>query len=436
VDEAAQRSWHVHPFGWALLADEEKIQLDWEHDSWEWIRPEAILSGELKDDCVPRIDQSFRRVYFGAGGMFTANSLVRSDTEAGKLFMQSLQELRNDNKNGARVLATTAANYLAQIIESMEVLEWDAIRIVAHHLIESARPSMNAAISSAVLTGIQRIQPLVDSNDPTSSIANSLKAFIAERQASNDRVGAHFKRFIESHANAGVIDILTLSSSSTIRSSILHLLTATNLSINLSILESRPLCEGVSMGLSILESIEDTDASKRLKLTLAPDSHIARLAQNLRQPAFLLLGADRISPSGHVSNKTGSLVAAIILKSVSPDSKTVILSESDKIAKPADLDLYESGGQNAQRELLEHSAEHGNVEEVTSIWGKIRGTPNFTARCENLAAVENVYFEWISRDHIDFYICETGAMNRGMVRQISLEKARLGGDIFKNLYPD
>ena len=50
-------TWVVHPF--YFHASTNIINLDWEHDLYEWINPEQIE----KYDTVPRLKEAFERVY-------------------------------------------------------------------------------------------------------------------------------------------------------------------------------------------------------------------------------------------------------------------------------------------------------------------------------------------------------------------------------------
>ena len=50
-------TWVVHPF--YFLAITNMINLDWEHDQYEWIKPEQIENY----DTVPRLKEALDRVY-------------------------------------------------------------------------------------------------------------------------------------------------------------------------------------------------------------------------------------------------------------------------------------------------------------------------------------------------------------------------------------
>ena len=428
ADEHAQRSWTVHSFGWTLTADEDRIQLDWEHSGWEWIKAEDIVSGKIADDCVPKLDQSFRRVFFGPGGVFGHSHAIVPGNPPGKAFLFGLRRLRTDKENGARFLATEAVRSLANVATEMNPFDWKAFKIAAYHLIYSARPSMNAAISSVVVGALTQISGSTTSDAGPAEVVGKLEAFIREREEVSTKISRSFASMMhERYKDTDHIDIVTLSSSSTIRSAIVWLLQNSQLHVNLKVLESRPLCEGASLAAAVLSGAQHSgSASDRLTIQIAPDSHVARMALEMTYPSFLLTGADRISPSGHVSNKTGSCAAAVVAKALSPHTEVIVLSETDKIAKPSDLTMYEKGEENVDREMEEHSPESNDPVEVTKIW------PSDVVGAE----VQNVYFEWIPRKYIDMYISEDGPLELDRIREISLEKARQEKKMLAGLYDD
>lgn len=428
VDEEAQRSWTVHPFSWSLAADESKIKLDWEHSSYDWVHPRDIISRKIAGDCVPRLDWSFRRVYFGHGGIFGHDTSIKADNDAGKTFQLGLDRLRNDQENGARVLADSALECLAEITQKMDVFDWSSLRIAAYHLIYSGRPSMNAAISSAILSALDG-PPLTSNVDQRHAVSSLIEKAYTDRQQASERMSSCFIRFIGDFAErAESINLLTLSSSSTVSSAVTHLLrTMSHLRLNLRILESRPLCEGVSMAAKIMSTIA-ADCVDRLHIQIAPDSHMARFAEAMGDPALLLLGADRISPSGHVSNKIGSLAAAIVVRKLSPAIQVVILSETDKIVKPHNLEPYETCKEDINQEIKEHSPESGSISQVMTAWKTV--DLKSLAKAGDNFEVHNVYFEWVHRDLIDVYVSEEGLLSRKRIREISLEKAKRARQLF------
>ena len=161
------------------------------------------------------------------------------------------------------------------------------------------------------------------------------------------------------------------------------------------------------------------------------------LALSSPAPSFLLLGADRISPSGHVSNKMGSTAAAIVTKQLAPHVKIVVLSETDKIAAPSDLMRYEKGEEDSDREMEEHLPESNDPAEVSRVWaaaGTGEEVVRTLTRPGGSVEIMNVYFEWIPAKYIDVYICEDGPLLREKIRNISLSKAELEKKMFDDLY--
>jgi translation initiation factor 2B subunit (eIF-2B alpha/beta/delta family) len=69
-----------------------------------------------------------------------------------------------------------------------------------------------------------------------------------------------------------------------------------------------------------------------LQLTVYTDASAALASKEVD---FVLLGADRISDSGSVSNKTGSLPAVLSARHVCPVAKVLVLSELEKVAAPS-----------------------------------------------------------------------------------------------------
>lgn len=400
-----------------------------------------IILGDITYDCVPKLDWSFRRVYFGSGGIFGDHPILTSKNDAGMAFLSGLERLRTDKENGARVLATEAVKCLARIAKEAESLDWKSVRIAAYHLIYSARPSMNAAISSAVLAALKRIKPSMMFPPNNVELVNSLETAYIERKNTLENMANHFLTFAPKITTTGKsIDLLTLSSSSTVRNCILHLLRyCPDHQINVTILESRPLCEGVVMAADIRQAAQDMLRSQEIVLHIVPDFHIAKVAEKLHDHSYLLLGADRISPSGHVSNKMGSYTAAIVVKHLSPRTNVVILSETDKIAKPTSLAVYEKREEDPGKEMQEHSPESSDVAEVTRVWaaaGITRDVVEGLAPSNDMCLpvnIQNVYFEWVHRDLIDTYITEEGQLTRDRIRAISLEKARLEIEMFEDL---
>jgi translation initiation factor 2B subunit (eIF-2B alpha/beta/delta family) len=200
------------------------------------------------------------------------------------------------------------------------------------------------------------------------------------------------------------LSILTLSASSTIRDSIVDAYSSLPIStLDLRILESRPLYEGVSMAAALAAKFQSkfpSPGDRDLKLTVYTDASAALASQNID---FVLLGADRISDSGWISNKTGSLPAVLSAKHVSPNAKVLIFSELEKVAEPGAVD--------------EHRSEESDPYEVIRSWitGSTQGAKTFEGEAKH--CVQNTSFEWVPAPLIDGYISEEGTLDVAAIQR-------------------
>ena len=494
IDKKAQRSWTVYPFGWVLKAEESKINLDWEHSGWRWVDPQKVLDGGMDHDCVPKIKNSLQRVYLGPNGMFnTGDSLIRRDNPAGQAFLEVMHKLKNDTENGARILATEALKGLVRILESFGAApheseryadHWHALRVTAYHFIHSARPAMNAAIAASVIDALKAIAERLNHNglQPRHAI-QAINTAISERTKTSAKIAGAFTSYVhhslERHQDKDqkkehstrVINIITLSSSSTILSALVDLFSSNagiDSVVNLNILESRPQCEGASLAASLLQRLKghnsatSSQSSFKLNLKILPDSHV-KFAINDLGPAnpaqrdvctFVLLGADRITTSGHVVNKTGSAILADLSAGSGRQlRKIIVLSETDKIAAPmlGRLPEYTQLMETHEEDLADKlsrqeynpsGGERHDAAEVYNAWSAkdqevlvphINKT-NKVGNVDVVLKVENLYFEHVPGHLIDAYICETGEMSRENILKKSVSRAQDDEKLFGNLY--
>ncbi|KIW20963.1 hypothetical protein PV08_01542 [Exophiala spinifera] len=436
--ETVGRIWHVWPFAFRFkkdLVDEQNnvdtstFKMNWEHVSLEWNLVDDILSGRILDQCVPRLEITLGQVW------------VDPDSQLYK----GMEELRLDHTHGARELATMAVKTLVRIVEdaqqenkmiSQEDLAqwWTDVRLQAFHLAFNARPSMGAAISSAVVKALQTAQSVVDAAGPPTAtvmedVRGSLEAYVAKRTEIAKRVSAQFSTLLKDMfpstdrdgGDRQPIKILTLSFSSTIKAAILHALDEDETRrVELRILESRPLLEGVNFAQELTREAQDRLQGQkagprlhdRLRIHVSTDASVGVLS---RDADVLAIGADRISESGDVSNKTGSLPAVLTSKEVTHGSiKVVCISKTDKIAPPGAAE--------------EHSDEVNDKKEVMGSWeGKLPSS------WDEMVTVRNVYFEWVPVKYIDLYVCEDGILDRDDIKTRSKVVADLTTKAFSDL---
>ncbi|EXJ78805.1 hypothetical protein A1O1_09207 [Capronia coronata CBS 617.96] len=427
------RIWTVHPFAFRMKqefvdqnnnVDTSVMHLDWEHFNCEWNNVDDILSGKILDDCVPRLEITLGQVWI----------------EPGSLLHQAVEELRLDHVHGARELATMAVKSLIKMVESDQQASendspeditrwWESFRLKAFHLAVNARPSMGAAISSAVVTALQDVKTHINEGEQgvLHKVKESLERNVTKRGEISKRVCEQFSTFLqeklrgqaESSKDKGSIKVLTLSSSSTIKAAILHALDANpTLKIELRILESRPLCEGVGFAKALTDEAEKRRSGQatgptfhdRLRVVVATDASVGLLS---REVDLVLVGADRISESGDVSNKTGSLPAVLTCKHITNGSANVVcISEAEKIAPPG--------------AASEHPEEDNDQREVVSGWNLSATSPLWN----EMVGVRNIYFEWIPAKYVDYYVCEDGALSTEEIQQRSKQISELTAEVF------
>lgn len=426
------REWTVFPFLFRLKApeDEQRIQIDWEHEEWGWHDPNEVIrdadTGEAKLNGVPRLAESLRRVWFETD----------LGPAAAKALADGLDALAHDYESGARQMASAALQTLRGVVASLDAPDdgptdgwWVKVRFAAWHLWKNGRESMGAAIMSALvaaLSGLEEVMAECHQPEPwRDAILAKLDSHINARHDSAKQVSqafsAYLKRAFPSRsATCQAISILTLSESSTIRQALQHAALESGFVLDLRVLESRPLYEGVSLAGSIAESL--TSSPSQHKIMIYSDASAAVAAQDVD---VVVIGADRIASSGSVSNKTGSLPTVLSAKHVCPAAEVVMLGESDKVAPPGPPE--------------EHVIEDNDHSQVSRAWDDA----NNTERVRNAAAmlrdcqpsttdepravrveIRNISFEWVDSKLIDVYVTESGEWTRDDIARHS-EKLRI-----------
>ncbi|KAJ5508157.1 hypothetical protein N7527_010300 [Penicillium freii] len=422
-DPSVGRQWTVFPLLFRLKDSreggrgEEGIQIDWEHESWEWYSPDTIQDDE-KFGGVPRLKESLRRVWF-EGDM---------NDGASKALTAGLAELKADHQSGSHELTSIALrvfrDVIAQMKEAIDPKWWETARMAAWHLWKNGRESMGAATLNAFLGLLADMEGIVhdilDRNIKLERLLALLDHHLDKRKDMPTRIKRSFASYLEHNFLPTAIAwptpslvILTFSASSTIRDSILEAFASLPIpNLDLRILESRPLCEGVNMASSILSTFQSRfppSSDRHLKLTVYSDASAALASKGVD---FVLLGSDRISDSGSVSNKTGSLPAILSARHVCPAAKVLVVSELEKVAEP--------GAES------DHSHEENDPKELVGCWvdSGIKGVKILADGIEadrdntNYAVeVKNIYFEWVPARLIDAYICEEGTLDVIAIQQ-------------------
>lgn len=456
LDESIGREWTIYPFAFRLKEPseggrgEQGITLDWEHDEWAWYDPMEVEDSE-SFGAVPRLAESLRRVWFEKD----------LGADAGSILTAGLDRLKNDHQSGARQLAGAALQILRDIILAMDARQptdewWTKVRFAAWHIWKNGRESMGAAILSALLAALRSMEEILQKGQeraPASSSAQwrdalveELDRRIAARQDAAGAISVAFANFLQEHfasceGSGRPIKVLTLSESSTVTHALRHVIAQTRFRLDLRILESRPLFEGVSLASSVVQNLPSSQGLSsqshdvegqaprittppRVQVTLYTDASAALASADID---VVLLGADRIAESGAVSNKTGSLPAVLSAKHVSPKAKTVVISESEKVAPPgaARAHIVED---NDPTQLSRAWKADFNNERIKSAAGTVsHGTDDDEAEArragpgDTAVRVEicNVFFEWTPPELVDVWVTEKGVWTVRDIREAS-----------------
>nr|WNZ75426.1 hypothetical protein [Trichoderma harzianum] len=361
TDPSVGRIWTINPFAFILKpAGEEKITIDWEHEGYEWFDPDEVTDDESFQG-VPRLKESLRRVWFD----------IDLGKDAGGVLAARLKTLQEDHESGARQLASTALNIYLDVIPRIDTSNretwWKNIQFTGWHLWKNGRESMGAPILK-----------LID------EICSAIKRLAQQRNQSGTKIATAFSSFLDKtfpFPPTKPLKIVTLSSSSTITASISLILESDSRPLDIHILESRPLFEGVTAA----RRFSSLNGENKSSITIHTDAGAALASKDAH---VLLLGADLIDKSGNLSNKTGSLPAVLSAKHASPDVKVVVLSEKEKVL-PFDPPGHEEN----------------DSEELIRGWKGILG-PDVGLQG---VSVTNVYFEWVPARLVDVYLTEDGA---------------------------
>ncbi|KAI9740484.1 MAG: hypothetical protein M1834_005064 [Cirrosporium novae-zelandiae] len=436
IDKSLSTRWTIHPFAFMLRPaateegkDKEPV-IDWEHTEFQWVSPAEVIERGKKGETVPHLNTSLSRVIIGP-----------TTSEA-------ITALENDHDSGARELATNAVSYLRKVLVDPEeggkatsAKElWDLLRISSWHF-SNARPSMGAAITSAVVRALGAVREgwlknvsilwyKMEGQKGLDRLRNNagkkLELVINERYTGGGKLAQQFINWLEETKLSTLqeenrpLRILTLSSSLSVRDCLsTAILRFPNLCVELRVLESRPRNEGATFGSLFLSELRGQGIGPdRLNVKLAPDSHVAMMAKDID---MVLLGADRISGEGDVSNKTGSFPAVLCAKKLAGDRQVdvVILAEVDKIAKPG---------------ALEHVVEENNPEEVSESWSfKSEKESEYQDALAGGLKIHNIYFEWVPKEYVDVYVSEYGTLSREEVRQLAEKVAEMEEKVFGDL---
>ncbi|KAH8811086.1 hypothetical protein F5884DRAFT_781130 [Xylogone sp. PMI_703] len=425
IDEELNTEWTIHPFAWELKPEAKPITFDWEHTEYKFIRPGDLESYEH----VPQLEIGMCRV------------LVSDETEKG------LQTLKEDHVSGAQamaikalkiLLASVKSGELSQVSESKEL--WDKLRWMAWHLGKNGRPSMGPAIESQLFKALESTKTKIDSViesagglpqvDQIRKLAEeAIESRIEVAQNALESLASNFVALVEdqppldgANDQSKPIHIVTLSFSGTATQCLSHLicvLSTRGFNVSLSVLESRPKFEGLSFVSALLSRLKyNPSVIHKLQVEVVSDASMATVT---RDADFLVLGGDKVLPNGDVSNKIGSLAAAIVAKSISPRCQVVTVFETSKIT-------------SSSFEANHAKVEYNDPTEMSDVWDKDVVEQLEKKRHIGFKVdIKNAYFEWVSPKWIDSYVTEEGVLSIEDIEKISVKNKELEDKVFGDL---
>lgn len=412
------------------------IQIDWEHDEWKWYDPKEVINdGCLKDNEVPHLRESLRRVW-PEGEL---------SNKTAKALRAGLEKLHHDHESGSHELTSIALKVFRDVIVQMQDSMgdpkwWDNVQLAAWHLVKNGRESMGAATLNALLAALEEMDEIwrLDSDSAwkleriLTVIDHHLKCRASRAGMVKETFASYVRSsFLSDGQSRDRLTILTLSASSTIRDSIVEAFASLDIAtLELRVLESRPLFEGVSFASSVLSNFQAKckDTAKKLHINIYSDASAAIAAADVD---IVLLGADRISGSKGVSNKTGSLPVVVSAKHVAPSAKVVVLSELEKV-----------NGENGIIDDEKH--EDNDPNELIKTWAndEVKGAKEvqqaFSSACRaeksnHTLGVKNVYFEWIPLRLVDAFVSGEGALSDARIHEKANQQQELSSRYFDSI---
>lgn len=435
IDPSVNREWTIHPFAFRLKNSgegglgERAIRIDWEHEDWQWFDPGSIVDNE-EFGGVPRLHESLRRIWL-EGEM---------NERAAEVLAAGLDRLQTDHQSGSQELTAIALGVFRDIVmqtrDGFDGDWWPMVRMAAWHLGKNGRESMGTSITNALISMLRDMDEIrqQDMSEETKwgRMLGVIDHHLDKRKCRAKKIKEAFFSYLQSNCSSSEnaqeenrIVIMTISASSTIRESILDAFGAIEnvRALELRVLESRPLYEGVTIASSLYSQFKSrfpsSSENKNLQIKVYTDASAALAAKDVD---FLLIGADRVSATKGISNKTGSLPAVLSAKHVQPSVKVLILSDLEKVE-----------GLNGEES---QSSQEDDPMELVNGWNSqgVKGLPvledglNASKANDSNVRVEvkNIYFEWVPLTLVDALVCDEGILNKDSIRDHS---QRLGGEM-------
>ncbi|OBT81997.1 hypothetical protein VE02_09614 [Pseudogymnoascus sp. 03VT05] len=422
-DETISTDWTIHPFAFLLASPDTPITIEHEHTEYTFVTPSQLS----EYDTVPALADTTLRVLPGA------------EVE------DALRTLRSDHTSGATALATLALLTLRRALlpplstAPTTAVQWRATRLLAWTLAKSARPAMASAIEASVFGALERISLSIGGMGKNDDLKMALEALPIEgfrevatkaiedvmeaREEAVVKLASNFTACVQHSAGYQAafteerpVTLVILSASASVAACVAELAraaAATKMGVKVLVLESRPGFEGVEIARAVLDLV-GLDAEVEMQILTD-----AGVGWAVGEADFVVLGADRVTGEGDVSNKTGSLAAAGLAPTVGNGCKVIVVCCEEKI-------MGDGGGGEG---LAEADGEENETSEVTAAWpararevGELKG-----------AKVRNPYFEWVPSRFVDVYVTEAGEVGVEGLKKVAQERGELEEQLFNNL---
>jgi translation initiation factor 2B subunit (eIF-2B alpha/beta/delta family) len=369
-----------------------KIQIDWEHQAYEWIKPTELNNYE----CVPNLLETLYRVYLPTRVHKGLNEMFEDrNSGAQELSMKSLDILRE----------TIINKEFGKISKSTNEL-WNNLLNIGWYLTQ-IRPNMKASISFGIINVLKRSKQILQEKEgiPFEEFENIIINIIDQMKTSykenEKKIKQNFLKALfsslEKPKQREEIHIMTMSYSSTIYLTICSLIQEfinylskeeeNTSSLTITIMESRPLNEGATLAqklsthLTTSSSTSNSEIYNKIIIQVITDASCNYFMPSV---THVLLGADHISGNnGDIMNKIGSMSLTLSAKHF--NKPVYIITTSNKISSP-----------------FEEKNEENDSKELTNSYG-MEWIKNIK---EKNVLVRNIYFEKVESKFINGYIME------------------------------
>ncbi|KFX93396.1 hypothetical protein O988_06846 [Pseudogymnoascus sp. VKM F-3808] len=425
-DETISTDWTIHPFAFLLASPDVPITIEHEHTEYTFVTPSQLS----EYDTVPALADTTLRVLPGGE------------------IEDALRTLRTDHTSGATALATLALLTLRRALlpphstAPTTVAQWRATRLLAWTLAKSARPAMAPAIEAAVFGALERISLSIGGPGNKEDLQLALEALpiggfrevatkaiedvMDAREEAVVNLASKFTACVQHSAGYQAaftgerpVTLVILSASASVAACVAELARAsavTKMGVRVLVLESRPGFEGVEIARAVLDLV-GSDAEVEVQILTD-----AGVGWAVGEADFVVLGADRVTGEGDVSNKTGSLAAAGLAGVVGNGCKVVVVCCEEKI-------MGDGGGGEGLAEAEAEGGEENEASEVIAAW---------PARAKEVGELEGVkvrnpYFEWVPRRFVDVYVTEKGEVGVDGLEKVAWERAKLEERLFEDI---